>query len=405
SATTRLFLSGCASLAATTIAFSLQSLGLSRPLVIIGGGGFNRLKDMLHAALKKLSPPFNLEGGYNVVSVRGEPELAQANKIAQVARALNCDCVLAVGGGSVLDMGKCVGALATNYDYDALDYLEVVGKGRALEHPLLPVIAVPTTSGTGSEVTKNGVLKSPCHKRKVSLRSNGMLPKVAIIDPLLTLSCPPSVTAHVGMDTLCQCLEPFLSNAPSPITDCLSRDGIIRASRSLRAAVLDGGDVQAREDMAVASMMGGLSLANSRLGTVHGIAGVLGGRYEDTPHGALCASLLPYVFEANIQKLQQMSSSSQDNDELHNVQEKLSRFVEASKLMTNSPRADIQDGIVYLHALLRDLEIPPLGELCKGMNQEHFDEIADHSLEASSTKGNCVVLSKEEIIVVLKKAF
>ena len=214
----------------------------------------------------------------------------------------------------MLDLGKAVSGLVTNGE-DIYTYLEVVGKAQPLVNTPLPLIAIPTTSGTGSEVTKNAVLKSVPHNVKASIRHDSLLPKVAIIDPILTLSCPPSITAHVGLDTLCQVIEPFVSCFATPVTDALARDGILRASRSLRAVVMHGStDISAREDLSIASVFGGLALANAKLGAVHGFAAVLGGMFETAPHGAICAALLPIVFRANVKKLQQTLSDAEKNE-------------------------------------------------------------------------------------------
>ncbi|HQZ72217.1 MAG TPA: iron-containing alcohol dehydrogenase [Anaerolineae bacterium] len=218
-------------------------------------------------------------------SVSGEPGTADVEAGVLTARAGGCDLVVAIGGGSPLDAGKAIAALLTN-DGPPLDYLEVVGRGRALEREPAPFIAVPTTAGTGSEVTRNAVLTASEQRVKVSLRSPKMLPRLAIVDPLLTLSLPPGVTADCGLDALTQCLEPLVSNRGNPITDGLAREGLGRASRSLRRAWADGGDLEARTQMCAASLLGGMALANAALGAVHGLAGPIGGMFP-APHGAV----------------------------------------------------------------------------------------------------------------------
>lgn len=185
---------------------------------------------------------------------------------------------------------------------DPLDYAEVIGHGRPLERRSLPLIAIPTTAGTGAEVTRNAVIGSPEHRVKVSLRSPLMLPEVAIVDPELTRDLPPALTASTGLDALTQLIEPLVSCRTNPLTDALCRSGIQRAARSLRRAVEHGEDLVAREDMSLASLFSGLALANAALGAVHGLTGPLGGMFEAS-HGALCASLLPAVMEANVRAL------------------------------------------------------------------------------------------------------
>lgn len=387
-------------IAAQAIASAWKSLHAKKPLLIMGQGGVTRLKDTVLAN----ALPHDFDFDRQVVCIDGEPTIEAAVAAAQQAAALTVDCIISIGGGSALDLGKAVAALTANQHRDIFDFLEVIGKAQPLDHDPLPFIAVPTTSGTGSEATKNAVLKSVLHKRKVSIRHDKMFPVVAIIDPLLTLSCPPSVTANVGMDTLCQVLEPFLCNAPNPFVDALSREGIIRASRSIRDAVRDGQNIEAREDMAVASVLGGLSLANARLGAVHGFAAVLGGMFDRAPHGAICGLLLPFVFEANIEALVDAIEQTDAVEGKYDLLIKLRRFEEAARLMTNNPQATLEDGILWLHALLRDIEIPPLASLCHGLDESLFKDIVAATQTASSTRGNPLKLSDERLEDILRRA-
>ena len=209
--------------------------------------------------------------------------------------------MIGLGGGSAIDAAKAIAALAANGG-DPLDYLEVVGRGRSLTQPSLPCIAIPTTAGTGAEVTRNAVLASPEHGIKASLRSATMLPRLALVDPELTYSLPAAVTASTGLDALTQLIEPFTSSKANPLTDALCREGMMRAARSLRTAYEDGRDAAAREDMALASLFGGLALANAGLGVVHGFAGPVGGTFH-APHGAVCAAFLPHVMAVNARAL------------------------------------------------------------------------------------------------------
>ena len=227
-----------------------------------------------------------------LANVPGEPTTDLALAGVERARETQCDFVIGIGGGSVLDAGKAIAALMTNKG-DLFDYLEVIGRGNPLAHPSAPYIAVPTTAGTGSEVTRNAVLASPEHQVKVSLRSPSMLPRLAVVDPELMYSMPPAVTASTGLDALTQVLEPYVSNQANPMTDGICREGLGRAARSLRRAYEDGRDAEARQDMALVSLFGGLALANAKLGAVHGFAGPLGGLFP-APHGTICARLLPH---------------------------------------------------------------------------------------------------------------
>lgn len=396
-------------IAAEAIQSTLKTLGAQKPFIITGKSGLRRYKQLLDTVFAGVQSDYQ----ENSFCIDGEPTVEQALTARDKALNADCDVILAIGGGSSLDLGKAVAALVTNNHRDIFDFLEVIGKGQAIEKKPLPLIAVPTTSGTGSEVTKNTVLKSVQHRRKVSMRHHSMLPSAAIVDPMLTITCPKSVTAHVGMDALCQVLEPFLCNTPNPITDALAKEGIHRAARSLRDVVRTSQEsssgssiasIEAREDLAIASVLGGLCLANAKLGTVHGFAAVLGGLYEDAPHGAICAALLPYVFEANVQQLERIIKLKPDENAVNDAILKLARFREASRLLTNNPNASTTDGMDWLHALLRDINIPPLSTLCAKMNKDDFEEIATATMQASSTKGNPVQLSKEALIEILRRA-
>jgi alcohol dehydrogenase class IV len=322
--------------------------------------------------------------------VSGEPtvDLVQAG-VAQ-ARRFNSDLVIGMGGGSAIDCGKAIAALCTNPG-EALDYLEVVGKGQPLEVAPLPYVAVPTTAGTGSEVTKNAVLGVPEKKVKVSLRSNRMLPRLAIIDPQLTLGLPALITAQTGLDALTQLIEPYVSKAANPLTDSLCREGIQRAGRSLLRACRAGDDLSARQDMSIASFFGGLALANAKLGAVHGFAGPLGGMFP-APHGAICARLLPFVMQANVRALQQRQPDSQV----------LKRYEEIARMLTGQPGASAEEGAAWVQSLCEDLAIPPLRQY--GLQEAHFKAVIEKSARASSMKGNPIVLTDGELRSILEQS-
>ena len=190
---------------------------------------------------------------------------------AALFRSAGCELLIAIGGGSVIDAGKAIAALASNPG-DVLDYLEVVGKGQALTNAPFPMIAVPTTAGTGSEVTRNAVLGSQEHGVKASMRSPMMLPRVAIVDPQLAVGLPPAITASTGLDALTQLIEPYVSSKANPLTDAFCLDGLRAIKGSLLRAFANGGDAAARAGMSYASLLGGLALANAGLGVVHGFA-------------------------------------------------------------------------------------------------------------------------------------
>jgi alcohol dehydrogenase class IV len=309
---------------------------------------------------------------------------------AEKARAAKSQMVIAFGGGSAIDTGKAIAALVTN-SRDILDYLEVIGQGQPLTETGLPVIAVPTTAGTGAEVTRNAVLYSPEHQVKVSLRSPLMLPALALVDSDLTHGLPPELTASTGLDAITQLIEPFVSKRANSMTDAFCREALPRAARSLKRAFENGGDASARSDMAMASLCGGLALANSGLGAVHGFAAPIGGKYS-VPHGAVCAALLPEVLEMNIRAAQEQKAL-----------ELLRRFNEVARLLTGVATARAADSLPWLRGLCRDLKVQRLGAL--GVQQGDFDVIAGKALESSSMKGNPVELTPGQLREILERAF
>ncbi len=319
-------------------------------------------------------------------SVICEPTIELVQAAATKAREAGCDMVAAFGGGSAIDTAKAVAALLTN-DGNLLDYLEVIGEGHPLEEPAAPCIAVPTTAGTGAEVTSNAVIASPTHRAKVSLRHVSMLPDLALVDPELTLSAPPDVTAASGLDALTQLIEPFVSRMANPMTDTLCREGLMRISRSLRTAWADGANLDAREDMCVASLFSGLALANARLGAAHGIAGPFGGMFPTAPHGAVCARLLPAVMTANVKALA-------------DHEESLARFDEIARLLTGAAEATAADGVKWVEDLCAEMGVAPLGQW--GFDKPDFDDLAEKALRASSMKGNPVELSARELKVIFR---
>jgi alcohol dehydrogenase class IV len=322
-------------------------------------------------------------------TVAGEPTVGLARAALAAARDHGADVVAAIGGGSVIDTAKAVAVLLGNGG-DALDYLEVIGAGQPITRPAAPCVAVPTTAGTGAEVTANAVLASPEHRVKASLRSPLMIPRVALVDPELTMSCPPPVTAASGMDALTQCLEPFVSPRASPVTDGLAREGLRRAAAGLRAAYADGGDLAARADMSVCSLLGGMALANAKLGAVHGLAGVIGGA-SPVPHGGACAALLAPVIEANVRVLQSGP-----------VQPALPRYTEVARLLTGVADALVEDGLAWIRETVARLAIPGLAAY--GLRPGDVGEIAAAAARSSSMQGNPVLLSDDDLRAIVLAA-
>jgi len=320
--------------------------------------------------------------------VHGEPTVSTIR--AGVGAAQDCDMVIGLGGGSVLDTGKAIAALVTNPG-DVFDYLEVIGKGQPLLKAPLPYVAIPTTAGTGSEVARNAVIESPEQNVKVSLRSPGMLPRLALVDPELTYNLPPDVTASSGLDALTQLIEPFVSIRANPLTDAICHEGMVHAAHLLRRAYEDGTDKEARQGMSLASLFGGLALANAALGAVHGFAGPLGGMLH-APHGALCACLLPFVMEANIKALE---TRQPDHPAI-------ARYAEIARILTGETDATPIDGAKWTAELVKALNIRPLSAY--GMSKKDFPEAVDKTMKANSFKGNPIVLEERELAEILVKA-
>ena len=323
-------------------------------------------------------------------SVPGEPTTEIARDATIEAREAHCDVIIGFGGGSVLDTGKAVAILLTNGGAP-LDYLEVIGRGQPLTRRAAPYIAIPTTAGTGTEVTRNAVLASPEHRVKVSLRSALMLPRVALVDPQLTLTLPPAVTASTGLDAFTQVTEPFISHLANPVTDALCREGIRRAARSLRRAYEHGDDAAAREDMSLTSLFGGLALANAKLGAVHGFAGPMGGMFH-APHGAICGTLLPHVMAVNVDVLQKRDPQNPG----------LQRYAEIAATLTGDPGASAADGVAWVEQLCHALQVPSLASY--GVTAEDFPAVIEKASRSSSMKGNPIRLTPDEMREILTRA-
>lgn len=320
-------------------------------------------------------------------AVTGEPTVDVLCAGLELARRESCDLVIGLGGGSVLDTGKAIAALLTNRG-QPLDYLEIVGRGRPLLCRAVPFIAIPTTAGTGSEVTRNAVVGSPEHRIKVSMRSALMLPVLAVVDPELALGLPPAITASTGLDALTQLIEPYVSVRANALTDGFCLEGLRCVRRSLRRACHEGDDLEARTEMALASLLSGLSLANAGLGIVHGFAAPIGGMFP-APHGAVCAALLPHAMATNIRALHRRAPES----------ESLDRYRTVARVLTGRSDALAEDGVQWVRELCRELKIAPLGSY--GIGEENIPSLAEAAARASSTKGNPVALNGDELREIL----
>jgi len=325
------------------------------------------------------------------ISVRGEPDMDRIDQITRQAKEFECDFIIGLGGGSVLDTGKAVAALMTNSG-SLLDYLEVVGSGKPLQNKAIPYIAIPTTAGTGSEVTKNAVISVPDQKVKVSMRHNYLLPEIALVDAELTYDLPAKITAFSGMDALTQVIEPYLSKGCNQMVDLFCKDAIPKSGQFLLRAYQQVNDEEARLNLSWVSLMGGLSLANAKLGAVHGLAGPIGGMFN-LPHGMICASLLHSAMEVNFQAVLSANPGSPI----------LERFNDVARWLTGRSDAKAEDGILFLQELTRQMNIPRLSEM--GVKRENFPEIVMKSKRSSSMKGNPIELSEEQILLIIEKAY
>jgi alcohol dehydrogenase class IV len=348
------------------------------------GGALDRLTDLL--ATQSIL--------FTTYRQNGEPIVADIDAAVQTARHANCDCVIALGGGSAIDAGKAIAAILTNGG-EALDYMEVVGRGQKITKAAAPWIAIPTTAGTGAEATRNAVIGFPEKQFKASIRSELLLPRVALIDAELAVKVPAEVTASSGMDALCQLIESYTSINANPVTDALALQGLSAANRSLRRAYVDGRDVEAREGMAMAALLSGMTLTSAGLGAVHGFAAPMGANYP-IPHGTVCAVLLPHVIAANVAALR-------SQDELHPA---LARYAAIGRTFPGSESledAAAIDRVVFETAsLARDLHIPSLSHF--GFTRDAIPGMVALARKASSMRYNPVTLSDDALAVILERA-
>jgi alcohol dehydrogenase class IV len=318
------------------------------------------------------------------IACANEPTLKMIETSLPLTRGFRPQVIVAIGGGAVLDMGKALAALIPAPD-GPMQHLEVVGKGLPLKADPLPFIAIPTTAGTGAEVTKNAVIGLPDLGRKVSLRDDRMIARAAIIDPALTDHCPRAITLASGLDAITQVIEPYVSVKATPYTDALAGPAIAIGMRAL-VRLMQGEDAEARDRMAWVSLCGGLALANAGLGAVHGLAGVIGGM-TGAAHGAICGALLGPVLAAN-----RAAATGAARTRLDEVCASLADVLGVTA--DDAPQA--------LQAWANAEGLPCLAAL--GVKAEMQDEIVAASLEASSMKGNPVPLTTEELRRVLAAA-
>lgn len=319
------------------------------------------------------------------IEVHDEPSLPLLERHLQGFQGLVVDGLIAIGGGSVLDMTKALAGLIPA-KHPVMTYLEVVGDGRALEQQPLPWIAIPTTAGTGSEMTKNAVIDIPDAQRKVSLRDSKLLPAIALVDPAFTDDTPKAVTLACGLDAVTQCIEPYLSNKRSFLTDSLVEPVIPRALQALHR-LMSQETSEDRDTLAYTSMIGGVALANSGLGVVHGFAGPLGS-VTGAAHGAICGALLPYGLKVNRHFA---------DDPI--VIQRLDQIANWIIPIFGGMKADAFD---TLAAWIADQGITGLASL--GLKEVDIRAVATASQASSSMKANPVALPFEALVSVLEEA-
>jgi len=319
-----------------------------------------------------------------------EPSVTTVIEGLSAARACGAELIIGFGGGSVVDTAKAIAGLFTNPG-EPLDYLEVVGAGKPLLQPALPWMAIPTTAGTGAEVTRNAVIAVPERRVKVSLRSPHLLARIALVDPELTLDLPPAVTAATGMDALTQLLEAYVCNRANPMTDALCRESLPRVAKALLVAWRNPRDRAAREELSLGALWSGIALANAGLGAVHGFAGPIGGMFP-APHGAVCAALLAPVMAANIIALRGRAPEHPG----------LGRYGDIARWLTGDPKANPEDGVGAIESLVATLQISKLSAF--GLGVDELPEIVAQAQRASSMKANPVVLTPVELAGILSRA-
>lgn len=367
---------------------ALAGLGVRRVLVVTGR--VTTRADGVRAALTERGM------ASEVLAVSGEPTVDVVRAAVSAAVAAGIDGFLGYGGGSALDVAKAVAILAT-HGTDPLDHLEVVGRGVPFSRPALPCVAVPTTAGTGSEVTRNAVLSAG--GVKASLRSPLMVPKVAVVDPDLLAGLPAPTVVAGGLDALTQLIEPFLSVRANPVTDGLAREGMRRSARSLPGAVLPGPtgavrldtDPEVREDLALASLLGGCCLASAGLGAVHGFAAAVGGRFP-APHGAVCAALLVPTLDVTFRALAERAPD-------HPA---LARGSEVAALLTGRPGAAVPDLLGWLAQLVADLAVPGLAR--HGVTPADLADVVTAAARASSMRAHPLELTTDELTEIAARA-
>lgn len=349
-------------------------------VLLVSGKNLQRAKPILKY-LKK----HNMR--YQHVSLSGEPNITMIEESAVIGRKFKPDMVVAIGGGSVIDMGKALSAIIPNQG-DVYDYVEVVGRNVPLKVDPISFIAIPTTASTGAEVTNKAVLRSGQGSVKVSLRSSELLPDVAIIDPSLTKNTPAHITNRGLMETFTHLMEAYVCGDPNPLTDMVCEEGFKRialASKKLTVEI----DASVRSDLAFAAMLGGMAISNAKLGAAHGLASSIGGKIV-APHSIITARLAPYVMQENIAAAEQRDR-----------QDILKRYKRIAVLLTEDYQANYEDAVDWTEMMLDKLKLPNLAEF--GLCMTSFEKVAFDGMQSVSIKGNPIPLTSDRLIYILEQ--
>lgn len=363
--------------------------GFGRRVLFVRDGGLPENGGPVDAVRGRLE-----SGGLAVKEevINGEPTVERVDEIVRRARPFSPEAVLGLGGGSAMDTAKAAAGLLGNGG-EVLDYLEIIGTGKPFDRPAIPLIAVPTTAGTGSEATRNAVLTSRAHGVKASLRGLALLPRLSLVDPALTDALPADITASTGLDALTQCLESYVALKANPFTDALALEGLRRAAKSLERACRGGDVPDARDDMSLAALFSGICLANAGLGAVHGLAAAIGGKFP-APHGAVCGRLLPHVFSANVQAL---AASPAGRPALAKCLAIADIFLPDDGGNDETRLARLED---RLFELVAEMKIPGLASY--GITNADFPALASSAARSSSIRQNPVVLSESALPEILR---
>ncbi len=324
---------------------------------------------------------------YQHVAIHGEPNITMVEQTAIEGRKFKPDMVIAMGGGSVIDMGKALAAIIPNQG-DVYDYVEVVGRNVPLKAKPIHFVAIPTAASTGSEVTRNAVLRSGQDRVKVSLRSSDMHSDLAIIDPTLTYGMDLATSARGAMDAFTHLMEAYVCGDPNPLTDMVCEEGLRRLRDSvLKACLFD--EPRARADLSFAAMLGGMASSNAKLGAAHGLAAALGGKL-DAPHSIIKARLAPHVMDENL-----AAAVRENRDDV------IERYKKISQILTRDPLATPQQSIEWITEMIIQLKIPLLSQF--GVCGTEFETVAKDALKSHSIKGNPLPLTEERLISILEK--